>query len=176
MILEPAPRAVIEALLQPYLHDFSAWAAPGSPHGEVGEDGRFPGPDLDPYWAEPDHHALLFRAATGIAGFALVNRWSALDLPVDHAVAEFFVLRKHRRAGIGTAAARALFARLPGQWEIPIAGYNRDALPFWRRATEGLGASEARGDGRRWAGPVLRLTAPGRIPSPGSVRTAAACS
>ena len=48
------------------------------------------------------------RADGHTAGFVLVNRWSALDQPLDYAVAEFFVLRKYRRAGVGTCSARGV--------------------------------------------------------------------
>jgi hypothetical protein len=41
---------------------------------------------------------LLIRADRHLAGFVLVSEWSALGLPLDHVVAEFFVLRKYRRA------------------------------------------------------------------------------
>jgi predicted acetyltransferase len=69
-----------------------------------------------------------------LAGFVLVNRWSALNRLVDHAVAEFFVLRKYRRIGVGSRAARILFERWPGRWEVAVARYNKPALAFWRKA------------------------------------------
>ncbi len=97
------------------------------------------------------------RADGRIAGFALVNRWSALGQPLDHAVAEFFVLRKYRRAGVGTRAAHLVFRRMRGRWEVPIAAYNQEAVPFWRSVARSLPvrAEEHAGDGQRWAGPVL---------------------
>jgi predicted acetyltransferase len=33
-------------------------------------------------------------------------------------MAEFFVLPKYRRGGVGTDAARAVFARFPGEWHV----------------------------------------------------------
>jgi predicted acetyltransferase len=56
---------------------------------------------------------LLIRADDHLAVSLLLNQWSALDLPLDHAVAEFFVLRKYRRAHVGTRAALLLFGRYP---------------------------------------------------------------
>ena len=153
----PSQRPLLERLLQLYLHDFSEFAPRHTVYGEVGADGLFPyPPGLDPYWREPGREPLLIRADGAIAGFVLLNRWSALDRPLDRAVAEFFVLRKHRRAGVGTGAAHAAFRRHPGRWEVPVAAYNPDALRFWRHATSTLpGVSEHPGDGRRWSGTVL---------------------
>lgn len=154
-----AQRPVLDQLLQLYLHDFSELAPRGNRFGEVGEDGRFAyPPGLDAYWREPAHVPLLVRVEDRIAGFVLVNTWSALDRPLDHAVAEFFVVRKHRRTGVGTAAAHATFRRFRGRWEVPVADYNAPALRFWRSVVASAGVRDAAdhpGDGRRWNGTVL---------------------
>jgi predicted acetyltransferase len=152
-------RPVLDHLLQLYFHDFSELAALGSPYGEVDENGLFGySPSLDSYWREADHIPLLIRADGHIAGFVLLHRWSALDRPLDRAVAEFFVLRKYRRAGVGTRAAHLVFRRYPGRWEVPVADYNPDALRFWRTVVRSLSIAEIvehAGDGRRWSGVVL---------------------
>ena len=158
----PSQRALMERLLQLYLYDFSEFAPRHTIHGEVDANGLFPYPrGLDSYWQEPEREPLLIRADGAVAGFVLVNRWSALDRPLDRAVAEFFVLRKYRRTGVGTRAAHATFLRHPGRWEVAVAAYNPAALQFWRRAAESVpgGAQEHPGDGRRWNGTVLTLTA-----------------
>src|ERR1700733_9586568 len=80
-------RHVFDALMQLYLHDFSEHASLNTSHGEVNEDGRFDYRLLDTYWHEPARVPLLIRADGRIAGFALVNQWSALDRPLDHAIA-----------------------------------------------------------------------------------------
>jgi predicted acetyltransferase len=151
---------VFDRLLQLYKYDFSEFAPIGSPHGEVDAEGRFAYPSLESYWRESGRIPLLIRADDHVAGFALLNQWSPLDLPLDHAVAEFFVLRKYRRARVGTRAALFIFGRYPGQWEVPVAWYNPPALAFWRSVTEApaLGkVEEIAGDGQRWNGPVLRF-------------------
>ncbi len=155
----PTERGLMGRLLQLYLHDFSEFAQPGALWGEVDADGFFAyAPPLDAYWTDRDRLPLLIRADGKVAGFVLLNRWSALDLPLDRAVAEFFVLRKYRRARVGTRAAHVVFRRFPGHWEVPIAGYNKAALHFWRTAVAALPlvpSREQAGDGQRWFGTVL---------------------
>jgi predicted acetyltransferase len=156
-----AQRPVFDHLIQLYKYDFSEFAPIGSPYGEVDEEGRFAYPGLDSYWQERGRIPLLIRADDRLAGFALVHQWSALQLPLDHAVAEFFVLRKYRRARVGTRAALLIFRRYPGRWEVGVAWYNPPALAFWRRVTGAAApgqVEEIAGDGKRWAGPVLRFT------------------
>jgi predicted acetyltransferase len=155
-----AQRPVLDRLLQLYKYDFSEFAPIGSPYGEVDEEGGFSYPGLESYWRESGRIPLLIRADDHLAGFALVNQWSALGLPLDHAVAEFFVLRKYRRARVGTRAALLIFRRYHGRWEVGVAWYNPPALAFWRGVTEEAAPGEVEelaGDGKRWAGPVLRF-------------------
>ena len=160
----PERRETLANLFQLYAHDFSLqWASAPRPEGQPGEDGRLPAyPWLDAYWDEPDRAALLIRHGGAVAGFALVNAISHAGREIDRNMAEFFVVRMHRRAGVGLAAARATFARLPGRWEVAVARTNPDALAFWRRAVTdcpGLhGLEEADAAGQGWDGPMFHFT------------------
>jgi predicted acetyltransferase len=49
-------------------------------------------------------------------------------------MSEFFVMRKYRRGGVGTALAREVFARFPGEWQVRQMTSNPAATAFWRRA------------------------------------------
>ena len=159
-------RVAIANLMQLYTHDFSEhWA--GSSRGELGDDGRFEAYPLDPYWTDTTRVPLLVRVDGRLAGFALVDRGSHTGRAVDHNMAEFFIARKHRRGGVGTAAAQAILTRYPGVWETAVARSNVDALSFWRRvvdthpAVEGVEEHDV--TSAEWNGPVLRF----RIASPG---------
>ncbi len=125
-------RPILANLLQFYVHDFSQYWA-GQARGELGDDGRFEDYPLDGYWTDPGHVPLLLRRDGALVGFALLDARGHLGEPVDHNMAEFFVARKHRGAGVGAAAARAIFSRYPGRWETAVARRNPRALPFWRR-------------------------------------------
>ncbi len=154
-------KAIVWLLLQLYLHDFSDFAAPLGPYGDVDERGEFECPYFDSYWSVEGRKPLLFQVNGHLAGFALLHRWSASGKPTDWAMAEFFVVRKYRRVGIGTRAARDILGRHQCVWEIAVADYNEQALIFWRRAVAGVGnfsLEMLNGDGERWSGPILRLT------------------
>ena len=154
-------RTTLDNLFQLYTHDFSEqWA--GQDRGELGEDGRFPDyPDLDGYWSDPKRQAYLVRAKGHVAGFVLINDHSHSGKPVDFSVAEFFIVRKHRRGGVGSAATRSVVASKPGQWEMAVARRNRGALVFWRQVAAELGVAgtveESDQDDDRWNGFILRF-------------------
>ena len=93
--LERVPESqsqIITNLMQLYKYDFSEFAEVGARYGEVGPDGRFTYEGLDSYWREDGRVPLIVQADGRLAGFILVNRWSALNRVLDHSVGEFFVL------------------------------------------------------------------------------------
>lgn len=117
-------RAVLRMLLQLHLHDLSEVCG-----DDVDRHGEFAYPYLDHYWTETSsRQPFLLRVAGRWAGFALVRTGH------PHEMAEFFVLRKYRRAGIGTEAARQIFARLPGEWRVTMLPGHHQAVRFWRKA------------------------------------------
>jgi len=153
-------RPAIENLIQLYTHDFSEnWAE--TERGDVDEHGRFAPYPLDAYWQDGPHTPLLIRGSGRLVGFALLNDKSHTGGLVDRNVAEFFVLRKYRRGGVGTSAAHAMFAQFPGIWEAAVTRKNMAALQFWKRAIEGcsavIGMSEIDVQSAEWDGPVLRF-------------------
>ena len=137
----PDERAALRQLIELYAYDFSELN-----RADVGVDGHYGYPKLDAYWIEPDRRPFLFRVDGHHAGFALVKRGA------PHDMAEFFVLRKYRRSGVGIAAARAVFARFPGPWQTRQQFANTAATQFWRRAIP-VAFDEAAND----EGPVQRF-------------------
>lgn len=161
--LEPVGRErrqTLTNLFQLYAHDFSEqWF--DRPEGELDEDGRLEEYGyLDSYWSEPDREVMLIRADGRLAGFAMVNTYSHSGLPLDHQIAEFFVARKHRRSGVGRAAALAIIGERPGLWELAVARRNPGAQAFWRRVAANVASGEVEEldrDDDRWNGLILRF-------------------
>jgi predicted acetyltransferase len=132
---EPPSKSIIANLLELYLHDFSEFEAT-----DIGEDGRFGYPYLDAYWQENTRYPYLIRANTKLAGFALVRQGTRNgddpDDPDSMSLAEFFVLRRWRRCGVGQVAAHLLFQRFPGSWMIRVLKTNGGALAFWEKVID----------------------------------------
>ena len=157
-------KPVLTNLMQLYLYDFSEVNG-----ADVDEVGCFSYPYLDLYWTTPGYDPFLIRVDDRLAGFALINLHSRLhDVFDGHAIAEFFVMRKYRRLGIGRAAAMQLFDRFPGRWEVASFATNVPAQAFWRSTVDTYT------DGRyhevwlqnaKWRGPVQTFVAPPQQPS-----------
>ena len=50
-----------------------------------------------------------------------------------HSIAEFFILRKYRRQGIGQIVAHRIFDMFPGKWRVAQEERNFPAQAFWRK-------------------------------------------
>jgi predicted acetyltransferase len=137
-------KPVLRHLLELYQHDFSAFD-----DTDVDAHGLYNYRYLDNYWTENDRHPLLFRVDGRWAGFALVRAGA------PHDMAEFFVMRKYRRRGVGTLLARDVFARFPGEWQVRQMASNPAATTFWTRAIPVDFAQETLDHG-----PVQRFTIP----------------
>ena len=152
---ERSQEATLGNLMELYAYDFSVIASL-----EVDESGRFPPYPLATYWEDASRFPFLIRSGDRLSGFALLQRTSRLA-GADWDMAEFFVLRKHRRAGVGREAARVLFAGHPGTWEVRQRSENVEATSFWRQvigAYTGGRYTEVMVDDERWRGPVQRFT------------------
>ncbi len=153
---EPA----LQNMLQLYTHDFSAFWA-GTSKGDLQPDGRFADYPLGDYWIEPGWSAAIVRCDEHLAGLALVTDRGHAGKPADHNMAEFFILRKYRRCGVGRAAAEQIFARHPGQWEVAVARKNVAVLSFWRTTMSRTSqACELDVSSADWNGPILRFVVP----------------
>jgi predicted acetyltransferase len=156
---EEADRPIVRNLLQLYLHDFSEYDG-----NLVAADGRYEYPYLSRYWEDRDRHPFLIRAEGELGGFALIKKGSELagdKQAMD--VAEFFVLRGHRRKGIGREAFQQILDMFPGPWVVRVQDGIPGALAFWDRviskAADGRIARAEIADGDRdWI--VFRFTAP----------------
>jgi predicted acetyltransferase len=120
---------VLANLFELYLHDMSETF----PQLVLGADGRFGYAHLPAYFAEPERRfPLWIRRGGELAGFALAMRGSpATDDPAHLDVAEFFVLRRYRRTGVGRDAAFALFDRIRGHWVVRVSTGNPRGSAFW---------------------------------------------
>lgn len=157
VLAERSDQEALRNLFQLYAYDFSEIFPL-----EVDQTGRFKEEPLDAYWNDAWRFPFLLRVHENLAGFALVHHKSKLSAADDvWDMAEFFVLRKYRHAGVGTRAAHQIFATHAGEWEVRQRNANLAATSFWRRAisayTDGCYSEELLDD-ERWRGPVQRFT------------------
>ena len=153
-----AQSPTLQQLFQLYTHDFSTYWA-GLARGDLDEDGLFPAYPLAPYWTTPGWSASLIRCDGALAGFALVNDRAIGGAAIDWNVAEFFVVRKYRGQGVGGLAARQMFERQPGRWQVAVTRANIPGRHFWERTITDIAAAgtltTVESDDGEWRGPIF---------------------
>ena len=146
-------KPVLQRLMQLYLHDTSEFTG-----DDANENGMFSYRYFDEYWREPDRFPFLIHSGGSLAGFVLVNSHTVLlDQRAGRSIAEFFVMRKYRRQGVGRHAAFYTFERFPGQWEVREHDKNLAGQSFWRSVIgeyTGGEYSEAILNDHSWVGPI----------------------
>ncbi|MEG0766651.1 MAG: GNAT family N-acetyltransferase, partial [Clostridia bacterium] len=83
-------------------------------------------------------HAFFIRVDGKLGGFAMVNDVSEVEgEKTDYAMAEFFVMYKYRRMGIGREVAYEIFERFPGKWQLKRHPKNVPSVYFWNKVIDG---------------------------------------
>ena len=149
--LEQKP--VLHRLMQLYLYDASDFTG-----DDPNQEGVFSYRYFEEYWREPDRFPFLIYCDGNLAGFLLVNTYTVvLEQGAGMSIAEFFVMRKYRRQGVGKQAAFCTFDRFPGPWEVREHDKNYAGQEFWRAIiSEYTGGDylETVLDTPSWTGPV----------------------
>jgi predicted acetyltransferase len=126
----PEQQAVIANLLELYAYELSEAA-----DLHVGSDGRYGYQSLPLYWKDKSRAPFLVKVDGHLGGFVLVSQGSRITHdPEVWDMAEFFVLRRYRRLGVGTKIAQEIWRRFPGRWEVRVLETNQPAVTFWQAA------------------------------------------
>ena len=120
-------KSVFVQMMELYNYDFSVFS-----ENDINEYGYFGYPRSDDYWNEAGRYPFFIRVNGKLAGLVLVRsccEYTNLENP--HNIAEFFVMKKYRRQGVGKTAAKRIFDLFPGGWEVSQWTNNLPAQRFW---------------------------------------------
>lgn len=122
-------KEILKNLLEKYNFEFSEWDK-----RDVNDLGLYGYKYLDHYWTEKERYAYFIKADGKLAGFAMINAYADTDEPVDHGIAEFCIMPKYRRMGVGKAALFQILDRIHGKWHLKMHPRNIGAKSFWINA------------------------------------------
>lgn len=106
---------------------------------DIKDNGYYGYEDLLLYWKDSSRYPYLIWVNQKLAGFVLLQQGlpSETDTPPDvWDVAEFFIMRKFRKKGIGQYVAQYIWQKFKGPWQVRVWGNNEPAHAFWRAAIE----------------------------------------
>lgn len=125
-------KVVIQNLMQFYIYDFSEFVK-----YDVEDNGQFaPYPHLDAYWEDVNSKfPYVIKSDDKYVGFVLVQSIETENKKY-FSIAEFFVLKKYRRLGVGKSIALKVFNLHRGNWEVYQKDSNQPAQIFWKKIIE----------------------------------------
>jgi predicted acetyltransferase len=122
-------KSVLKNLLELYAYDFTEFVL-----DDVDFHGLYGYKYLDHYWTEEGRYPFMIYSDGNIAGFVLIRRYFDNDLSDNiYSMAEFFIMKKYRKQGIGKSIAFEVFNMFPGLWEVAVLEENKPAQIFWER-------------------------------------------
>jgi predicted acetyltransferase len=122
---------LLQNLLFLYAYDFSIFT-----DDDVSECGNYNfGRLLRYYWNEKNPDPIIIRFDENIAGFVMLK---FVDYKSEErlSIAEFFILKKYRKKGLGSFVAERIFDNHKCKWYLDVVIANKPADKFWRKVVE----------------------------------------
>lgn len=122
-------REILSNMLEKYDYEFSQYD-----NRDVNKLGLFGYKYLDYYWTEESRWAYFIIVDGKLAGFVMVNDLpEAEDRETDFQIAEFFVMYKYRRLGVGKQAFFKVLDMHKGRWQLKVHPKNVTSVHFWTK-------------------------------------------
>jgi ribosomal-protein-alanine N-acetyltransferase len=131
ILLSPASIAdypIIQNMASYYAYDVSEYM--GWPQQNDGKHSI--GMDFIKYWQAENTFPLIIKYQDELVGFVIIDK-NVSDLSNDFNIAQFFILRKFKKKGIGRHIAFQCFDKFFGNWEVFVMPGNEGAYRFWRK-------------------------------------------
>ena len=120
-------KSILAHLIELYEYDFSEYE-----NTDVNSLGLYGYSYLDYYWTEDRRYAYFIKVDGKLAGFVMVCGHCYVSKDKDTLfLSEFFVMRKYRKLGIGKHAAKKVFNKHKGKWELTVHPKNPVSIKFW---------------------------------------------
>jgi predicted acetyltransferase len=125
-------KEILRNLLEKYSYEFSQYTKI-----DVNPLGLYGYTYLDYYWTEKSRWAYFIIVDNTLAGFVMVIDMPEVDdIPADFQIAEFFVMHKYRKQGIGRKAVFEVFDKHHGKWQLKTHPNNVASCIFWTKVIE----------------------------------------
>ncbi|MBL4937686.1 GNAT family N-acetyltransferase [Clostridium sp. YIM B02515] len=119
-------KEILRNLLEKYDYEFSQYD-----DRDVNKLGLYGYDYLDNYWTEKNRWAFFITVDDKLAGFSMVNDFPETKEETDYSLAEFFIMYKYRRMGVGKYAVKRVFDMFKGRWQLKRHPKNLASVYFW---------------------------------------------
>ena len=124
-------KEILRNLLEKYDYEFSQYHK-----RDVNDLGLYGYDYLDSYWTEKNRFPYFIKIDNKLAGFIMVDDYPIINLETNYTMANFFVLYKYRKRGIGTYAVKSIFDTYKGKWGLMYHPQNIPSKYFWHKVVK----------------------------------------
>jgi predicted acetyltransferase len=121
-------KEILRNLLEKYDYEFSQYHKK-----DVNDLGLYGYDYLDNYWTENNRFAYFIKVDNKLAGFIMVNDYPIVNLETNYTMADFFVMYKYRKTGVGTFVVKSTFEKYKGRWGLMYHPKNIPSKYFWNK-------------------------------------------
>ena len=132
--VRPEDRELLWNINQKYLYEMTNFY-----DDELDGEGNLHYGYFEEYFADPERKAFFLYEGKTLVGFAMIHPYSNIGGKPDYVLAEFTVFPMYRRKHLAAAAAKEIFGRFGGGWEVKYSEKNTAAKSLWNKVTEGYG-------------------------------------
>jgi predicted acetyltransferase len=125
-LIKNEEKEILRNLLEKYNYEFSQYE-----NTDVNALGLYGYDYMDYYWTTKNKYPYFIKVNNILAGFAMVSDHPDVNIETDFTMAEFTVLLKYRKMGIGKYVVNKLFERHKGKWQIKYHPKNIPSEKFW---------------------------------------------
>jgi predicted acetyltransferase len=119
-------KEILKNLMEKYNYEFSQYEKT-----DVNKLGLYGYDWLDCYWTEKNRYPYFILVDNILAGFVLINDYPEINMKMDYAIAEFFIMYKYRRLGVGKYIVYNVLNKYKGTWQIKYHPKNIVSVKFW---------------------------------------------
>jgi predicted acetyltransferase len=119
-------KEILRNLLEKYNYEFSQYEKT-----DVNNLGLYGFDYMDYYWMEKNKFPYFIKINNLLVGFAMVTDHRDINIETDYTMAEFSILFKYRKMGIGKNVVKQLFEKHKGKWQIKFHPKNEISEIFW---------------------------------------------
>ena len=120
-------KEILRNLLEKYEYEFTQYE-----NKDVNEYGLYEN-NIDNYWIDKNKYSFFIKVDSMLAGFIMIDNHCYIDVGTEYSIAEFFVMYKYKRLGVGKYSINYIFDKFKGKWSISYAQKNKPALEFWNK-------------------------------------------
>jgi predicted acetyltransferase len=122
-------KEILRNLTELYEYEFSK-----EQDSDVNDFGLYGYKEIDHYWTDENKYPYFIKVNDKLAGFVLIDDYRYIKtIDAQYCIAEFFVMNKYKKLGVGKYAIKIVLDKYKGKWQLGYQSKNEGGKRFWNK-------------------------------------------